>query len=83
MANEFIARKGLISRDNVIITGSLVISGSLNTNGQISGSSVRAAHHSSNGTAGINQNVTFVDATGDTHDFTFTDGLLTAYSKTL
>ena len=40
MANEFVARNGLIALDSSQITGSLNISGSLNVNGNITGSNI-------------------------------------------
>jgi hypothetical protein len=50
--------------------------------GEVSGLTVRGAHKAADGTSGINQDVSFVDASGYTHNFTFKDGLLTAYSVT-
>ena len=76
------AKLGDATSDAHTVTGSFGVSGSLQVNGQISGSFVRAAHRSSDGTSGINQDVNFVDASGYTHNFTFKDGLLTAYSVT-
>jgi hypothetical protein len=50
--------------------------------GEVSGLTVRGAHKAADGTSGINQNVSFVDASAYTHTFEFKNGLLVSYSVT-
>jgi len=77
MANEFIARNGVISKGNVVVTGSLTTSGSLTTTGTITATTLVVQTVTSSISA-ITGSTNFGSLSTNTH--TFTGSILTSGS---
>jgi hypothetical protein len=69
MANEFIARNGMISKGNVVVTGSLTTSGSLTTTGTITATTLVVQTITSS-ISSITGSTNFGSLSSDTHKFT-------------
>ena len=80
MANEFIARNGVISKGNVVVTGSLSTSGSLTTTGTITAQTLVVQTITSS-ISSITGSTNFGSLSSNTH--TFTGSLLISGSNVL
>jgi hypothetical protein len=69
MANEFIARNGVISKGNVVVTGSLITSGSLTTTGTITATTLIVQTITSS-ISSITGSTNFGSLSSNTHTFT-------------
>jgi hypothetical protein len=69
MANEFIARNGVISKGNVVVTGSLTTSGSLTTTGTITATTLVVQTITSS-ISSITGSTNFGTLSSNTHTFT-------------
>jgi hypothetical protein len=69
MANEFIARNGVISKGNVVVTGSLTTSGSLTTTGTITATTLVVQTITSS-ISSITGSTNFGSLSSNTHKFT-------------
>jgi hypothetical protein len=69
MANEFIARNGVISKGNVVVTGSLTTSGSLTTTGTITATTLVVQTITSS-ISSITGSTNFGSLAANTHTFT-------------
>jgi hypothetical protein len=69
MANEFIARNGMISKGNVVVTGSLTTSGSLTTTGTITATTLVVQTITSS-ISSVTGSTNFGSLSSDTHKFT-------------